>query len=198
MGLTPVAADRVAAIVTHLEMRERPRPRPVAVVPFRLIDWPRPSLDQYRGLFRRVGAPWLWFSRLILDDAGLAATIHDPRVKVHAVVDRAGLEVGLLELDFRAVGQCEIAYFGLVSELSGKGIGRWLMSETMVRAWQPGVTRVWVHTCTLDHPSAMGFYRKQGFTAFRREVETFPDPRLSGILPRDAAPQIPLIDPRAS
>jgi GNAT superfamily N-acetyltransferase len=109
------------------------------------------------------------------------------------VVDPGGLEVGMLELDYRTPGECELSYFGLIPELSGKGHGRWLMAQTLIRAWRPGIRRVWVHTCTLDHPSALGFYRAQGFIAFRRDVETFRDPRLSGHLPRDAAPQIPVL-----
>jgi GNAT superfamily N-acetyltransferase len=143
-----------------------------------------------------VGAPWLWFSRLAMEDDALVAIIHDPAVEIFAVIDRGGIEVGMLELDLREHGACEIAYFGLVPELAGRGLGRWLMAETMTRAWRPGVTRVWVHTCTLDHPSALGFYRAQGFTAIARTVETFADPRLTGLLPADAAPQIPCLDSR--
>jgi hypothetical protein len=50
-----------------------------------------------------------------------------------------------------------------------------------------------VHTCTLDHPAALGFYRRHGFTPYRRSLETFPDPRLLGLLPADAAPQVPCL-----
>jgi hypothetical protein len=50
---------------------------------------------------------------------------------------------------------------------------------------------VWVHTCTLDHPAALGFYIKSGFTPFHRAIETFADPRLDGTLPVDAAPHVP-------
>ena len=56
-----------------------------------------------------------------------------------------------------------------------------------------GVERMWVHTCTLDAPGALGFYRKSGFAPYQRQIETFADPRLSGHLPMDAAPQIPVI-----
>ena len=56
-----------------------------------------------------------------------------------------------------------------------------------------GVERVWVHTCTLDGPSALGFYIRSGFTPFARAVEIFPDPRVLGLLPRETAPQIPLL-----
>nr|MBA3897781.1 GNAT family N-acetyltransferase [Sphingomonadaceae bacterium] len=126
----------------------------------------------------------------------LSAIVNNASVDVYAAVDRAGLEVGMLELDFRAEGQCEIAYLGLIPELAGKGHGRWLMAEALSRAWRAGIERVWVHTCTLDHPSALNFYRAQGFTPFRRQVETFDDPRAFGVLPADAAPQIPLLSRR--
>jgi len=162
--------------------------------PFRLVRWRSPATDAYRTLFRRVGEPWLWFSRLVTADAALAAIIGDPAVEIFAVVDRAGIEVGLLELDFRVAGECEIAFFGLVPELAGKGHGRWLMGHALALGWRAGIERMWVHTCTLDHPAALGFYRSAGFTPFARAVETFADPRIAGVLPRDAAPHIPLIE----
>lgn len=128
-----------------------------------------------------------------MPDDELSAILANSAVELHAVVDPAGVEVGMLELDFRKSPDCEIAYFGLVPELAGAGHGRWLMAQTMALAWRAGVECVWVHTCTLDHPSALNFYRAQGFVAINREVETFPDPRIIGVLPRDAAPQIPLL-----
>ena len=193
MALIPVANDVLATIVTTLEMRRRPPLRPIPGSRFRLVRWERPAIDRYRTLFTRVGAPWLWFSRLVMADAALSAILDDPLIQVHAVIDPAGIEVGMVELDFRQPAACEISYFGLVPELAGQGHGRWLMAETLARAWNRGVERVWLHTCTLDHPGALGFYRAQGFVAVKRTIETFPDPRTSGVLPRDAAPQIPLL-----
>lgn len=176
-----------------LEMTGRPRPRPLPDAPLRLVRWERPGADTYRALFRRVGARWLWFSRLVMDDRDLIAIIHHPNVAIFAAVDRAGIEVGMLELDFRVEGACEIGYFALVPELAGKGLGRWLMAQALSLAWRGGVTRVWLHTCTLDHPRALGFYRAQGFVATARAVETFADPRITGVLPVDCAPQVPLL-----
>ena len=193
VSLAPIPPDQVATIVTSLEMRARPTPRPMPASELRLVRWRHPELDKYRALFRRVGAPWLWFSRLVMPDAEVRRIIADDRVHVLAVEDRAKIEVGMLELDFREPGECELAYFALVPELAGRGHGRWLMAQALALAWAPGVARVWVHTCTLDHPSALNFYRAQGFVPFARAVETFPDPRLTGHLPRDAAPQIPLL-----
>jgi GNAT superfamily N-acetyltransferase len=193
MGLTPVPPDQIATIVTALEMRAKPPLRPLPDSPLRLAEWKQPDPDKYRALFRRVGTPWLWFSRLVMDEDRLAAIIRDPQVSVFAAVDPRGIEVGMLELDFRTAGQVEIAYFGLVPELTGQGNGRWLMAQALGGAWLPGVERVWVHTCTLDHPGALGFYRHHGFVPYSRTIETFADPRLTGLLPADAAPQIPCL-----
>ena len=192
-AMTPVPAGRVATIVTSLEMLSPPRPRPLPDSRLRLVRWRQPSRDRYLALFRRVGTPWLWFSRLVMADADVDAILADDRVEIHAVVDPAGIEVGMVELDFRDENACEIVYFALVPELTGQGHGRWLMAETLARAWRPGIARVWVHTCTLDHPSALGFYRAQGFTPYLREIETFDDPRLTGHLPADAGQHVPII-----
>jgi GNAT superfamily N-acetyltransferase len=195
MGLIPVKPGEIAAVVTSLEMLERPRPRPLPESPLRLVRWQTPEPAKYRTLFERVGAPWLWFSRIVMAENRLTAIIHDPAVEIYAVADRQGIEIGLLELDFREKATCELSFFGLVPELTGKGHGRWLMAQALVRAWRKDVSRVWVHTCSLDHPSALGFYRASGFVPYARAVETFADPRLSGHLPRDAAPHVPLIEP---
>jgi GNAT superfamily N-acetyltransferase len=196
MGLIAVADDEVATVVTTLEMTRRPPLRPLPASPLRLVAWPAPSPERYRTLFARVGTPWLWYSRLLMDDAALVAIVHNAAVAVHAVTDAQGIEIGMLELDHRTPGACEIAYFGLVPDLAGRGHGRWLMAEALTRAWRKDVERVWVHTCTLDHPRALGFYRAQGFVAIKRTLETFPDPRALGVLPTDAAPQVPYLAKR--
>ena len=106
---------------------------------------------------------------------------------------RTARRSGMLELDFRSDGECLIRFLGLVPELAGQGHGRWLFAETLRLAWAPGVARVKVHTCTLDHPAALPAYLRAGFVATARAFESFPDPRLAGLLPRDVAPQLPLV-----
>jgi GNAT superfamily N-acetyltransferase len=196
MALIPVAADEVATVVTTLEMRERPPLRPVPPSPLRLVRWRAPTPARYRALFRRVGEPWLWYSRLVMDDAALIRATHGDRTQVHAVVDGAGVEVGMLELTHPEPDWCALDYFGLIPELTGRGHGRWLMAMAMALAWRPGVAFVRVNTCTLDHPRALGFYRAQGFMPVGRTLETFPDPRALGLLPPTAAPQVPYLATR--
>jgi GNAT superfamily N-acetyltransferase len=197
MSYEAVPDGELAAVVTYLEMRARPE----VGVPRSTLDLLRltnPSVERYRTLFHLVGAPWLWFSRLIMDDARLEAIIQHPNVELFAIQDGNGRDVGMLELDFREADECELAFVGLVPELSGMGHGRWLLEEAVRRAWREGVKRVHVHTCTLDHPAALAAYRRAGFLPYKRSIERFPDPRLIGILPKDCAPQIPLLGTDAS
>ncbi|HWU91923.1 MAG TPA: GNAT family N-acetyltransferase [Sphingomicrobium sp.] len=192
MSYEPVSDRDLAAIVTFLDMTERPQVE-AHPSPLSLHRMKAPSADEYRALFRLVGARWLWFSRLLMDDAALEAIIRDSAVEVLKVVDDDGRDSGMLELDFREAGVCELAFVGLVPELSGKGHGRWLLSEAVRRAWREGVERVHVHTCSLDHPAALAAYRRAGFLPVRRAVERFADPRVLGVLPIGCAPQIPLL-----
>jgi GNAT superfamily N-acetyltransferase len=196
MAYDPLPPAELAAVVTYLEMRTPPE-HATRRSPLSLERVQVPQPEHYRDLFRRIGGPWLWFSRLILDNAHLAAIVQHPKVELYAVNDEQGREVGMLELDFREAGECELAFIGLVPELSGKGHGRWLLAEALRRAWREGVDRVHVHTCSLDHPAALSAYRRAGFIPFKRAIERFPDPRLLGILPRDCAPQIPLLGTEA-
>lgn len=189
-GLQPLPPGQVGAVVTFLEMRARPEPAPSPVSPLRLERWETVQPERYRDLFRRVGGRWLWFSRLAMGDAELLARTD----VVYEIVDAERRSAGMLELDFRSEGECLIRFLGLVPELAGQGHGRWLFAETLRLAWAPGVQMVKVHTCTLDHPAALPAYLRAGFVATGRAFERFPDPRLAGLLPRDIAPQLPLVD----
>jgi GNAT superfamily N-acetyltransferase len=192
MSYEALPDSELAAVVTFLEMTESP----AGDVPPSTLDLQpiaEPTAERYRALFRLVGAPWLWFSRLALADDELLAIIRDPGVELFVVLDGNGRDIGMLELDFREPASCELAFVGLVPDLAGLGHGRWLLSEAVHRAWREGVTRVHVHTCSLDHPAALAAYQRAGFTPYKRAIERFPDPRLTGILPSDCAPQVPLL-----
>lgn len=194
-GYHDVPPGHVAFVVTHLEMRVKPRPRATPVGPraYELLRVEKPDLAESRALFRRIGENWLWFSRLRKSDAELAATLGDPGYEVWHARQRSGV-VGLVELDFRTPGEAEIAFFGLTPETVGSGVGKWMMTQTLAKAWRPGVERVWVHTCTGDHPAALPFYIGAGFTPVKRQIEIAPDPRLDGTLARTAGRHVPVIE----
>ncbi|MEH2525147.1 MULTISPECIES: GNAT family N-acetyltransferase [unclassified Bradyrhizobium] len=192
-GHSDVPAGKIAAVVTHLEMTARPAPRsdPAGSWSLRRVDVL--ALDWFRDLYCRVGQQWLWISRMRMSDAELAAIIQSPRVEVYALAHE-GHDEGLLELDFREPGQCELVSFGVTEKLVGTGAGRWLMNRALELAWSRPVTRVWLHTCTFDHPAALAFYQRSGFRPFRRQVEIVNDPRLNGTVPRDVARHVPIIE----
>lgn len=191
-GYTDLAPGKIASVVTYLEMLERP---PLANVPsseLQLRQVHTPDLDWYRALYRRVGAPWLWFSRLEMTDEQLAAVLHRPTTELF-VCEREGREIGLAELDRSHFSDVETTSFALFPEAIGKGLGRPFMIQLLDRAWSKSATRVWLHTCSLDGPAALSFYIKCGFRPYKRAIEVADDPRLRGILPENAAPQVPII-----
>ena len=92
------------------------------------------------------------------------------------------MPAGYFELDRRKPGECELGFFGLMPDFIGRGLGRWLLEKAVDAAWSaPDVGRVWVHTCNLDHPRALGLYQKVGFVPFKQFEEPMRDPRLVGL-----------------
>ncbi len=192
-GYYDIRRGTLVNVVTCLEMHAPPPPRgdpPGVRARLRRVE--RPSNAWYRALYHKVGDEYLWFSRLALDDAALRAILDDDRVEVYSL-SLDGSDEGLVELDFREEGECELSYFALAAPSIGAGIGRWMMNRAIERAWSRPIRRFWVHTCTLDHPDAVRFYERSGFVPFKRQVEFAPDPRSVGLVPREAAPRVPLL-----
>lgn len=193
-GTTDLPPGKIAAIVTSLEMTAAPpvRPDPPGVEGFALERIAAPEVERYLAMYRRLGERWMWFSRLVRPVGEVEAILGDANVETF-VVRHAGVDVGLLELDFRVAGEAELAFFGLDEAVLGKGAGRWLMNRALAVAWGKPISRFWVHTCTLDHQSAPEFYQRSGFKVFKRGVEVDDDPRLAGKMRRDCAPHHPII-----
>ncbi len=194
-GYTDLAPGKIASVVTYLEMRERPQQpltNPPQGLTFRKVEVP--ALDWYRTLYRAVGQDWLWFRRLGMSDEELGRAIHHPNVDIYALAQDGQGDKGLLELDRGSESEVEIAYFGLTTDLVGQGAGRYMMEQGLTAAWANNPRRVWVHTCTLDHPRALAFYIKAGFVPYKRAIEVADDPRLTGKVPKTAAPHIPRIE----
>jgi GNAT superfamily N-acetyltransferase len=190
-GYTDLPPGKIAAIVTYLEMQAAPPSRPAPAGAWSLAPIGG-DLARYRALYREVGEPWLWSSRVLTGDAALQAILNNPGVETLAL-RRDDADIGLLELDFRVTGACEVAFFGVASAAFGTGAGRFLMNAAITRAFAQPIARLWLHTCTLDHPGAVAFYMRSGFRPYKRAVEVFDDPRLTGLMPREAAPHAPVI-----
>ncbi|MEL6464789.1 MAG: GNAT family N-acetyltransferase [Pseudomonadota bacterium] len=194
-GYHAVPRGKVATVVTHLEMRSRPDARDVpAPTGWRLARIQKPTVPRYRALYTSVGADWLWFGRMKLPDADIESVLSNSKVHVYTL-QKDGIDGALLELDFRADGECELVYFGLIPDLIGTGAGRFLMNAAVAAAWSEPIKRFHVFTCTLDSPQALGFYRRSGFVPISQKVEVADDPRLTFGYDRGLAPHVPIFDP---
>ena len=165
------ATGAVLVTVTYLEMTspDQRSDAPGRAEPITVQRAERPTVSFYRYLYDTVGADWDWYERRRLSDEALAAIVHDDAVEVFVLYVRGG-PAGYVELDRRVDGEVEIAYFGLVPEYIGQGLGPALLDWALERAWSYGPRRVWLHTCTLDHPGALAVYRRAGFEVYDREV----------------------------
>lgn len=192
-GFHDVPPGKLATVVTHLEMRAPAPLRPIGGPDGGSFDLvPTPTTDWYRDLYDRVGGhDWLWFSRLQMDDLALSEILSNPGVDIYTVA-KDGRAEGLLELDFRQDRACELAFLGVTAALIGSGAGRYLMNEAISRAWARDIDLFHVHTCTLDHPDALGFYIRSGFTPVRQQIEIVDDPRVTGEFPMSAGPRVPV------
>lgn len=153
--------------ITFLEQRTPPSTPPLPAPEGALVvPVKRVSLPFYRYLYDRVGAPWRWTDRKGLPDEELAALVQDPGVEIHLLL-LEGEPSGYFELDHRE--PVKLAYFGLIPEATGRGLGRFLLDHALRTAWAALPERVWLHTCSLDSPAALPLYRKAGFVPYRTE-----------------------------
>jgi ribosomal protein S18 acetylase RimI-like enzyme len=194
-GFYALPAGKLATLVTHLEMRTAPEAPGPAPAEATLVRFRKDETQRYRTLFRQVGEPWLWTSRLLMSEAELAAILAATSTAAFRVVVE-GAEAGLLEVALDdAPRSAELAFLGLKPGFTGKGLGSWLVRKAAALAFDAGAARLTVHTCHLDDPRALGFYRHMGFRAVRLEVEVLDDPRATGLYPKEAARHIPFISP---
>ena len=128
-------------------------------------------------------------------DADLAAIIADPRVEVH-VLYADGQPAGYLELDRRFPPDLEVGYLGVMGHAIGRGFGRFLIRTAVAKAAEYDAGRLWLHTCDLDHPRALDFYKANGFVPYKEETEIVPDPRALGLIREGAGAHVPFYPAR--
>jgi len=191
-GYTDLPPGKLASVVTYLEMRTPAAGSGAAESAFAIRRVTNADLDWYRALFRKIGEQWLWFSRLRMTDAELRAVLDDPAMDVFVLSDR-GEDRGLMEFDRRHMPDIELSFVGVTQEMIGKGAGRALLDYGLPRMWEYKPRRIWVHTCTSDHPGAVAFYQKVGFVPYKRAIEISDDPRVKGEIPRTAARHVPVV-----
>ncbi|MBA4032000.1 MAG: GNAT family N-acetyltransferase [Planctomyces sp.] len=130
------------------------------------VDPPVPELNRF--FYEAVGREWCWIDRLAWTPLEWHNYAHAQGVETW-ILTQAGIPAGYYELDSRS-GDPQIAYFGLLKEFIGQGLGGYLLTHAIHRAWEIGGNRVWVHTCTLDHPAALAAYQARGFEIYQTET----------------------------
>jgi GNAT superfamily N-acetyltransferase len=125
----------------------------------------RPPVHFYRYLYETVGRDYVWTDRRRMNDETLGAIVQDENVELW-VLYCEGAPAGYAELDFRKMPNAELAYFGLIKDFIGRGLGGFLLATAIDIAWTKPIERLWVHTNTLDHPRALPLYQQMGFVPY--------------------------------
>ena len=159
------------AVRTYLEMVDRsdlsPAPPPAGDVTLERREQCPPDL--WRRLYTEVGRDYHWVDRLAWTDAEIASYLADPRLELW-ILSEAGEPAGYFELRADDDGAVEVAYFGLMPHAVGRGLGKFMLTRAVERAWDRGATRVWLHTSSLDHSSALSNYLARGFSIWKQET----------------------------
>lgn len=168
---------QVETTVTFLSMDHAPslRVMPPANLKLALMHVQDPTVSYYRYLYGAVGSAYHWVDRNLMNDDQLAAAINAEGVDVY-VAYCAGNPAGYFEIDSRDKNNRWLAYFGLMPEFHGLGIGKWLLSEAVRTAWAGNPETLHVETCTLDAPHALSLYQKMGFVPYERCDKTMTVP----------------------
>lgn len=146
----------------------QPSEAAIAGLEIRQVGVASPEFNRF--LYETVGKQWFWVDRLVWTAREWNQWVDRDDLETW-VAWVHGAPAGYFELE-RQSGDVEIAFFGLLPRFIGRGLGGRLLTEAIRRAWAIGASRVWVHTCTLDHPNAQANYEARGLKVYREETHT--------------------------
>lgn len=166
----------VETTVTYLRMDTPPHIRvlPPDNLRLSLMHLDHPPVHYYRYLYNTIGDAYDWIDRRVMSDDQLAKAIHADGVDIY-VVYSGGVPAGYFELA-REGDETWLAYFGIMPEFIGRGLGKWLLYEAVTTGWATNPKAMCVETCTLDHPRALGLYQQAGFRPYARKEKTMEIP----------------------
>ena len=128
-----------------------------------------PDFQLNKFFYKQVGKKHRWLDRLSWSDEKWINYISNKNLETYLITEKEDL-AGFFELLYNPeLKETEISYFGLLEEYIGKGIGGYALSEAIKRCFKKDIKRVWLHTCTLDHPNALKNYIARGMTVFKKE-----------------------------
>lgn len=157
----------------YLEMHDprelRPKRSPRTDIALNKVVTPSPELNRY--FYTTVGAEWFWIDRLSWTYQRWLDYLSRPELATW-ILSVQGVPAGYFELEKQPGDHVEIAYFGLLPPFVGAGLGGHLLTGAIEKGWDMGARRVWVHTCTLDHPQALANYQARGMKLYKQETHT--------------------------
>lgn len=156
--------------VTYLQMssRDQLRPRDCPDPRFTVQEATVKQWHYNRFLYVLVGTPWDWSDKLVWSDEDWKHYAERDTLRTF-VAYYDGSPAGYFELNFNVPGDVEIAYFGLAPKFIGKGFGGYLLTRALEIAWETKPARVWLHTCSKDHPAALANYQGRGLMIYKVE-----------------------------
>ena len=134
-----------------------------------LVKKIKPDFQLNKFFYKQVGKKHRWIDRLSWSDEKWINYISNKNLETYIICESEEL-VGFFELlNNPELQETEISYFGLLEEYIGKGIGGYALSVAIRKSFEKNIKRVWLHTCTLDHPNALKNYIARGMTIFKKE-----------------------------
>ena len=134
-----------------------------------LVKKIKPDFQLNKFFYKQVGKKHRWIDRLSWTDGKWINYISNKNLETYIISESDEL-VGFFELLYNPeLKETEISYFGLLEEFIGKGIGGYALSVAIKKSFEKNIRRVWLHTCTLDHPNALKNYIARGMTVFKKE-----------------------------
>ena len=136
---------------------------------FKISEVKPPNFQLNKFFYKQIGKNHRWIDRLVWEDKKWIEYVENPNVKTFVLKDDNNL-VGYYET-IRSLynDHTEIAYFGILEEYYGKKCGGYLLSEAINKLFEEGISRVWLHTCSLDHKNAIKNYLARGMQIFKSE-----------------------------
>ena len=134
-----------------------------------LVKKIKPDFQLNKFFYKQVGKKHRWIDRLSWSDEKWVNYISNQNLETYVISEKNDL-AGFFELLYNPeLKETEISYFGLLEEYIGKGIGGYALSVAIKKSFEKQIKRVWLHTCTLDHPNALKNYIARGMTVYKRE-----------------------------
>jgi len=164
-----LAQERAPLVTTYLEMQSPEQLRPKPVDPrLQVREQTERNWRFNRDLYFRVGQQWDWIDKQSWTDEQWKHYAAAPELRTFAGYYEDAL-AGYYELRRDAEGGVEIAYFGLLPDFIGRGLGGALLTSAIGQAWRMSPERVWVHTCNRDYPQALANYQARGMIIYKVE-----------------------------